>query len=627
MYIVDVIPFSKGAQKDELSYFCSDNIPTGSLVEIPLRKKKLFGVVARIRAVSATKAEIKSLPYEMKKLVPLSAKGYFRSEFLRAVERTAAYYVAPLGPVIRTLLPTIADSDAVSLADKNSDHAARSRHDIYVTQGPTDDRYTHYKSLIREEFAKRNSVFFCLPTVQDIHKASKILEKGIEEYTFVLHGGASAKGASIVYKKALTTHHPVLIIATGAFLHMPRKDIGAIVVDRENSRSYKTIGRPVVDVRFVAEQYAKEIGAKLILGDSLLRVETSNRHMNGEALELAPLKQRSLTRAFTEVTDMRTYKSTPKRFAVFSEEAIKLVEENRVSNENFFILAARKGLSPTTVCGDCGNIVVCKTCGRSVVLHSGVRENFFLCLSCGEKRSADELCSHCGSWKLIALGIGVDRVKEEIKKLFPHVTLFVMDKDKAPSHARALALAESFYTTPGSILIGTEMALLYLDRPISNILVATIDSLFSIPDFRMNEKILRTIIDLRTLAEKRFIVQTRRPDEPVFAYATSGNLAEFVRSEIEIRKLVGFPPFRVIIKIVFTGAKDRIAEDMAHLKKMLPEEELDVFPSYIRAPKGSFSMNAVLRLDAKRWPRDEIAKILRSLPPHANIEVDPDSLL
>ncbi len=39
-----------------------------------------------------------------------------------------------------------------------------------------EERFTHYKSLIREEFARKQSVFFVLPTIEDIRRMKSQLE-------------------------------------------------------------------------------------------------------------------------------------------------------------------------------------------------------------------------------------------------------------------------------------------------------------------------------------------------------------------------------------------------------------------------------------------------------------------
>ena len=78
---------------------------------------------------------------------------------------------------------------------------------------------------------------------------------------------------------ALKNDKPVLIIATGSFLSIPRHDIRTIIVERENSHAYRTLGRPYLDIRKFAELLAKEIGSEIIFGDLMLRSETLKRFL------------------------------------------------------------------------------------------------------------------------------------------------------------------------------------------------------------------------------------------------------------------------------------------------------------------------------------------------------------
>ncbi len=196
--------------------------------------------------------------------------------------------------------------------------------------------------------------------------------------------------------------------------------------------------------------------------------------------EFAPLKFRSISTTETIIIDMKRYKTleTPE-FRILSDELEDLVRENKQENRHLFIFAARRGLSPMTVCGDCGTTVTYR-CGAPIILHAG-KKNFFLCHRCGDRRSAEERCKICGSWRLTTLGIGIELIAETLEHMFPDTKIFKMDKDSVRTHKQALEMAEAFYESPGSILLGTEMALGYLERPIENAAVAAIDSLFLNP--------------------------------------------------------------------------------------------------------------------------------------------------
>ena len=122
-----------------------------------------------------------------------------------------------------------------------------------------------------KSFARGHSVFFCMATTTEgLKNAEDMLQKGIENYTYVLHGGIAKKKLVEVWKKVMSESHPVLIVATSAFFSLPRDDIGTFIVEKESSRAFARQSRPFLDMRMTARIIAKTHNTRLILGDSLL---------------------------------------------------------------------------------------------------------------------------------------------------------------------------------------------------------------------------------------------------------------------------------------------------------------------------------------------------------------------
>lgn len=639
MKVIEVIPISRGISRETLSYFTGSDISVGSIVKVPLRKRTVPALVISSKEVEESKSEIKNYPYQLRKIENIKSFNLLKKEFIQTAQKISDYYAGSTGSVLSSVIPKSFIENAEKL--EIPDEAEEDKNVIpekFVIQSNDEDRYTHYKSIIREEFAKGLSVFFCLPTIQDIKKAVEKLHKGIEPYTFILHSGLSKKEIIETINKTVSEKHPLLIIATGSFLSIPLKKIGTIILDKENSRSYKTQTRPYVDMRNFAEMFAEKIKAKIIFGDLLLRTETIWRYKNSELVEIAPLKFRSLTTSSQEIIDMKAKKEeiageeqnkeeTKKEFKIFSDSLEKKIKENIENSEHMFIFTTRRGLSPSTVCADCGNIVKCNTCGAHTVLHKSPAENFFLCHKCGERRSALEKCSNCFGWRLSTLGIGAENVEEKLKEIYPNGKIFRIDSDITPTHKKAEQVAEKFYNSPQSILIGTEMALLYLTEKIENSAVVSMDSFFSIPDFRINERVLNILLKMRAMTNRKLIIQTRDIKQKVFSYAVEGNLVDFYKEEIDDRKMLKYPPFSTLIKISISGTKDEVIECVENLQKQIGVYELDIFPAFIPQSKGKYGVNGIIKIPEKEWPNKRLADIFKSLPPNFTVNIDPDSLI
>lgn len=628
MRVYTVIPIAKGIPKETLSYFGPDDIAPGSLVSIPLRKKMVYAIVLEGQPVPENKAEIKSSAFSLKKIGKVSNNNFLPRSFLAAAQKTADYYATTTGAVMQSMVPKLVLENAPKIfLDQNSGRVSAKKETLTI-QDTEDDRFAHYKSFIRGEFAKQSSVYFCLPTIEDIKQWQFLLDKGIEKYTCILHSDLSKKEFEKALNLITTEKHPILIIGTAPFLALTRSDLGSIILDRENSRSYRTLSRPYIDMRVFVKNLANEMKVKLILGDLLLSVESIWKQKNDEYAELSPLKFRQLTSAEHLLVDMKLPKGEyAEEFRMVSKELEALIDKTTEENENLFIFCGRKGLSPITVCGDCGLVVTCLQCHAPVTLYQRKEENVFLCNKCGEERPTSERCKHCDSWKLETLGIGVEGVEHEIKKRFPHATVFRMDKDNATTPKKAAQIMEKFENTPGSILIGTEMALYYLNKSIENVAVASIDALFSLPDFRINEKIFYLLLTMRSRASKVFLIQTRNGDEKIFDYALKGNLIDFYRQEIDERKKFTYPPFAVFVKFTVEGKRPVIQKEVENLCEIFKKWDPAPFESLHASSRGNALLHVLFRFPISAWPDQDFIELVRSLPPQILVRVDPESLI
>ncbi len=628
--IVHVAPLSKSVQMGYLSYFTSQEIPLGSIVTVEVRKKNIPALVIGMEDASALKSKIRSSDFVMKKITDASSMRLFLPSFIKAAEDTAHFFATSTGNIVRALTPNIiieTQSSAMEITDEEEDASPSLKPQPYVFQANDEERIATYKSLIRQAFAEKSSVFLCLPTREDTATVLSTLEKGIQQYTYVLHGGLKKEKIVEEWEHALKEKHPVLIVGTASFLSLPRKDIKTIIIEKESSRHYKTLMRPFFDIRTFAEFLAKRAGAKLILADTILRTETLWREAQKECLPFVPMKFRILSPAKGLIVNMAEKKKEGKTFQVLGDELKKLIEKTKSNDEHMYIFTARRGMSSVTICNDCGTIVACKTCETPAVLHKGAKGNTFVCHRCSSTQVAEDRCSGCGGWRLVPLGTGIERVEETIAEMFPDVKLFRMDKDSTSTHKKRSAVMEEFYDSPGSILVGTEMALAYLSQGVDNTAAVGIDSLLAIPDFRAREHMFHTLISLRSKTRKNILIQTRNSSESIFAHAISGNILDFYRGETEARKRFNYPPFSVLIKVTCAGARASVLKQVFALEKLLEAYKPHSYPSSDKPYGSAFAMNIMIKLPRDAWVDKYLVQILQSLPRSCAVRVDPERIL
>ncbi len=652
MFIVEVIPIARGIFKETLSYFAKSAPTIGSLVSVPVRGKKALALVVATGSAKERKTEIRRGSFALRKLGVLRSAPFLTKEFLSASEKTAEYHIGTLGGVLSTLLPKEilelprnkktekekpgenGEKDEELQEIKKTEAAQKIGLPIaekLVFQGRLEDRLMEYKSLVRENFARGKSVFLLFPTVKEAEVLTKELEKGIGRYSFVLHRELKKSEQKKLWHDAIKETHPILVMATGSFLSLPRKDWGLVIVEKESSRFYRSAVRPYLDARRFAETFAAECGAKILLADTVLRVETAERFLSEELLPSSSEGMRLLSSASFSVIDPKTEKAERDRLGIkkpwepLSEKILAQLRESRTRGERSFVFVGRRGSAPLVVCGDCEKSVVCSRCSAPVVLHGSGSDPYFLCHRCNEKRGAEERCRYCGGWRLIGLGAGSERIEEILKKELPGSSIFTLNKDKTPTDKKAAAVAMAFYDTPGSILIGTEMALFYLLNRVENTVAASFDSLFAIPDFRMHERIFHLLIDVRELATNRFIIQSKVEPGRLFMNVAEGNLADFYREEINMREKLGYPPFRTFIRLSTTGERAATLKVISSLVEKLKDWNPLPLPALFRDQRGRYLAHLLLSIPKTAWPNEQLRQELSALPPSIRVEVDPET--
>ncbi|MBU2109890.1 primosomal protein N' [Patescibacteria group bacterium] len=621
MKLATVIPITKGVFRQELSYFTSKNIEPGTLVMIPVRQKTVPALVISSQDIKKIKTDIRKLEFSLKAIKDIGSKNFLKPEFIEACREIADYFISPLGAVIKDFVPqAVLGNNSFVGSYAEAPGTERRHYEIILFQQPREDRLQSYKSIIREEFAKNHSVFFCVPTAVDIEMLSSDIKKGIEKYTVTLHAGMPGKKIRELWNYVLKEEHPLLIIATRSFLSIPRNDLGTLIIEREGSSFYKLQARPYLDIRKAAEIIASKLKMRLILGDNIIRTETfyRNRLTNSH---------RILSGADQILVDMKK-----NQFQIISLELEKILKEAIEKNEHIILFINRRGYTSITVCNDCLRPILCEKCDSPLVIHKdpASRKVKLICHKCLTETIVPDQCPYCQSWHLQSLGVGIQKVAEEILKKFPNAKLFRMDSDIIKTKKSGDQVVEKFFNTPGAILIGTEMIFSYINKPVEKTAVVFIDALFTLPDFRINEKIFQILLRLRSLAKKTFLIQTRLANHKIFDDVVKGNVSSFYKSELEAKKHFQYPPFKTFIKITKEGRnKEAIKREVQVLTKKLEKWEPLAYSAFIPKIKNQHIWHIIIKLDPETWPQQhkELRDILSSLTPDWKINVDPESLL
>lgn len=647
MYIVTVIPIKKGVKKEHLTYFSKENIPLGYIVTVPIRNKTMQALVVGIEDAISLKSDIKNRDYELKKILKISGKSPFDENFLQTCLFIKDYTASNTGEVLNAFLPNIIidNLDKLNTNLENIIEVKSIQQEKMIFQAPKEDRLSLYKTLIRESFAKKESIIICLPNKYDIEEYKNELAKGIEPYTFIFHSDLSKKAFLENHKEIINETHPVLIILTGTFLSIRRNDVRTIILEHESSESYKQIQKPYVDIRSFVEVLSDFNNWKLIIGDTLLRPETLYRNEIGELNEIHPPTFRITQTERQIVVDMKEEldENNKKSFKIISRDVYKMIENALIKKESVVLFTVRKGLAGTTVCHDCGETLLCKMCSTPMVLYrskilksSDLNNRVFMCNKCGRKEDTNITCKNCNSWNLIPLGIGTDRVVDEISSIFKNAKIYQIDKETTKTDKEIKDTINKFKQSESAILIGTEMMFYHLDQKVKHSAIISFDGLLSIPSYNINQKILHLIEKLHNITEKNLIIQTRVPENQILKYILNGNVLPLYREDLRERKEFDYPPFKKLIKITFSGTKQETEKAKIYLDKIFKDYDPEIFSAFISKIKGNYITNTIIRVDRDKWPlsatkdknRDKyLLENLVNLPFSFSINIEPEDLL
>ncbi len=629
MFVITCAPITKSPTGEGLTYFSKEKIPEGSLVKVTLRGKIISAIVLEVKSLEDEKQALKTASFSLKKINTKSTTSFYFPEIINASKETADYFYTPLGATLSNYTPEMVLKNGHGI--KIINRSIKSNYELLAFQGTEEERLLEYKGLIREYFAKGQSVLICFPTLEDLERFKIELTRGIEKYIFIFKGLKTKKELVSIWTNAIKEKHPILLMGTPQILSIPRKDIGLIIIEKELSRFYKSIRKPYTDARFFAESLAKHYKIPCIFSDTTLRIETTFRIEAGEINRVSASKMRVTSTATSSLIDMKKISAIkPNKetnsFEILSKELKQVIEKSQVNNERVFLFTVRRGLSPITLCNDCKAIVKCNNCESPVILHESSVEPYFLCHHCGKKRAAKETCVSCGSWDLRAFGIGVERVVQELEYNFPNVPCTVISKDTTPT-AKSVSESIEKFMKNGGILVGTELSLPYLHKKIEHSAIISLDSLFALPDFKLHERIFSIIQYIRERSKLTFILQTRQSESLVLQSAIRGDYNNFYRHELENRKDYKLPPYETLIKFSVEGKKEEVVNIVDSIVKNQAINDLEIFPVFTPAKNKKVILTAILRKPKDKNIEKNLSDYIKTMPFSVKVEVSPESML
>lgn len=623
MFLIHAYPLARGTPIQSLTYFSRVDYPRGSLIDVSIRRVKTPAIVSRVEPLSAARSSVRRAEHTLASIPAQEPRTIFLPAFLDAIERVAAASVGTPGAILHSMLPApllfdkgltfVKTPDAL---DKSS--PADSHFEQLLLQAHRTERKAELRTLVRERFARKQSVLIVVPNPRETTSYADILGSGLEaERAIIFHSALTTKQMREVWGYAAQVPGPILFVTTPSGLGLPRNDFGIIIVEHENAGGYVREVRPNTDVRDVAESYARTLSIPYLTSGALVRMQSLYRLKQHEAAEYRPLRTRARTNAHIQIADMRAHKATPRgEYQALSDELIELVKRVEREQSHLFILSGRRGLASSVVCGDCGTTVLCARCEAPVSLHARKGENVFLCHHCNTMGESAARCGSCSSWKLVALGSGSELTEKQLSR-GTKLPIFRIDSDSAKSPKMAARIAQQAAGVP-SILIGTELALPYLPDALPYSAITAIDSLLGVADFALEERLYALLLATIERTEREVVIQARNPEHRTLKAAASGDVRGFQERELAARRDFSFPPYAALVSISRFGPKAVVTKDVAKLASKLAPYKPALLPAQKGAQRGT---KILIQIPREKWPDQDLLSMLRALTPQWDIQI------
>lgn len=431
------------------------------------------------------------------------------------------------------------------------------RHESFLLFGVTGSGKTEvYLRCAAEALRIGKQVLYLVPEIALTAQVVAQLRSRFGGKVSVLHSNMTPQERLGSWLRVRSGESPVVLGPRSA-LFAPLDNLGLIVVDEEHEGSYKQESAPRYHGRSLALELARLHGAPVVMGSATPSVETLWEADKGQhRLLRLPTRAAGASLPAVELVDL-TELYREKRMDLFSPQLHSRMVEALDRGEQVILFLNRRAFSPVLMCRECGFRLMCDHCAVSLAYSK--RDLVVRCHHCGSQSKPPDLCPECGGTRLGPFGVGVEKVEQHVKDLFPKARVARVDRDITRRKGALEETLAMFRSGQLDVLVGTQMVAKGLDFPkVTVVGVVAADLSLNIPDFRSGERTFQLLSQVagragRGLWHGHVVVQSLNPEHPALTCAQSHDSESFILQELEHRKQALYPPFVRLVNVLFTG--------------------------------------------------------------------------
>jgi len=560
------------------------DIGPGYRVLAPFGSRRLTGyVVATTETPPPGVKEIKQIERAVDK------RAIFDSRLIDLAGWLSDMYLCSLGEALAIVLPggrrevepeemggELAISKEVTLSahQRNAiEQIGRASRGVYYLHGVTGSGKTEvFLQVSREILGRGRGVIYLVPEISLTHQVVDVYQTFLDRPVAVLHSGLTPSQRLKMWLD-LFDGTVGLVIGARSAVFAPVKNLGLIIIDEEHEGSYKSGTTPRYHARQVAMHRCRTEDAVLLMGSATPSLEAYHYMHSGKLQHFSlPERLSGGSMPAVKIQDLNG-ESVP-----LSRSLIREIRATHEQGRQSILFLNRRGFSYFFHCHSCGYEMKCRNCSVNLTYHK--QNNSMVCHYCGYRSPPVDVCPECGSIDVGYSGFGTERIEEEIERLFPDLTVRRVDTDSVRKKHVLKEILNEFHAGKIDILLGTQMVAKGLNFPgVKLVGIISADTGLQLPDFRAAERTFNLIVQVSGRAGRfhpdgKVIVQTYLPKNETIRLAARGDLETFYNKELEARKMLGFPPFTRLIRLVFrarSSAKSRSAA--AGFAQILSEQE------------------------------------------------------
>lgn len=590
-YYEVIFPKQKSPIKNIFTYHSKSKLNIGDGIVAQLRKKEYQGVVLK----KVNKPIFKTNP-----ILEVFAEKLLNADQIKLFEYIVNFYFANPSRTINLFTPKnlhkLNQEDLISNPATNQtatppefelnqtqkeilDFLHQEEQKIHLVHGITGSGKTIIYLKRVEEVLKQNDlnqVLILIPEISLTPQTINTFQNYFSPEIISIYHSKLNPTEQLKEWIKIKNNQSKIVIGSRSALFLPYQNLKLIIMDEEHDHAFKQDQNPRYHARSIAQWYHQNLKTQLILGSATPSLETylaaeNNKILKHEILHRSQFQDLPSIKIVDLKDEIKKGNPSP-----ISDELFNKIKQTLKDKEQVLILHNKRGFANYLLCQDCGQVVNCPKCSISLTLHKKPDQHYLNCHYCDYKCSVPAHCHNCQSVQLKSVGSGIQKIYEELVKLFPTAKIKRVDSDTTSSKNAHQEVYDSIKNAEFDIIVGTQMIATGLDiSGINLVAVTNADIAINMPDFRAAERAFQLLTQVsgrsgRGQKRGQVIIQTFNPDHPVIQSVKNHDIKDFYQSELSIRKQFKYPPFSKFLKLTFSHSKhEKVRQEVSKIENQL----------------------------------------------------------